>query len=66
MHENINATLTDKEADMGKGFVEKTLPACVLDTIEDEYSQQIEALLEGNLEIVAPKPVTDETAFFKQ
>ena len=66
MDENINATLTDKEADMGKGFVEKTLPVCVIDTIKDEYSQQIEALLEGNLEIVAPKPVTDETAFFKQ
>ena len=65
--EDINANLSDKEKDLGRIFVEKTLPACEISDHKDTYAEQLQALLDGDLEAVeAPQPVKDETAFFTQ
>ena len=67
MDEDINSKLSDAEADLGKTFVEKTLPPCDISTYKDTQAEQLQALLDGDLEAVeAPKPVKDETAFFTQ
>lgn len=65
LDEEIKVTLSDSEANLGKGFLQ-ILPEIDLSQVKDSFKEKLEKLITGQPVQITSKPVKSETAFFEE